>query len=238
VSGWLLGTVFTTAIERVSSIVEATATARLVRTLRSGLVFDSQLLFEYNARDPEQISVRLEIVREEKTTLFEAVFRGSTLVRVSGSGPGVDFDYNTDSLPVDLENIPVGIGDIDLGNLRRIFDALTEENVEWLGHLGELGSEKTGVFSLSLQPNGHAPEPGSSGEVMGASALLYIAPGTLPLPRAIRIFNENGRLIGTYDDFVFDEPDRPYVPKSFRIDSVPSSSHTTVNIESIDWLVE
>jgi hypothetical protein len=66
----------------------------------------------------------------------------------------------------------------------------------------------------------------------GTSALVYLDPDTF-VPWAIRIFDSAGRLVRVYEDFQMRAGGGSIRLESFRITSVPTSSHSLFRIERI-----
>lgn len=238
--------------------------ARLLRTLPSGLFFDSLLELSIrteaengdanNEIDPANLVAELELrithanngaASSESPNVVTETYGG----RLEGhhvrelrshDGPSpMGFDQR------ELHpNLPLSLGDLPLADLLGLRAALLDGNVDDLGELALGRSQFLRVIEIRFPPyllDDERP-PETDYTTRGASALLYIDAQRMQ-PRALRIFDRAGRLVRIYDHLVYAEP-RSTEPRhddlselrlqSIQVQSVTDGSYSTFLLGSLD----
>ncbi|MCH8147137.1 MAG: hypothetical protein IH987_03975 [Planctomycetes bacterium] len=211
---------------------------RITRVLRTGHEFHSQIVLSYNQK-ATLAQVRLETTSGSgETAGYFAELRDGEVTRMGIGSP--DAESNAEQMMQVFDNLPIGIGDLQLQDALSIYESFQRKEFRPIGWLQGLGSQRLLVFELNFRcsqstankADGGAMDSPVALDVRGASALLYIAPLSASV-RALRIFDAEDLLVRTYDGFVFDNLGGLFPIKSFRAGSIPDESHTIFQIESV-----
>ncbi len=212
------------------------------RTLPRGHEFDSGLSLVAESSSDEAMEFELRVTRAGAEVVTYHAELGENGLRRLQYGPP---DAELQDVAVKDET-PLAIGDLRVHDAVDFYTAFKAGRVRPLGTLSTFNSVELKVFEVELsasrpdaEGDGDAAPQGSAREyaALAADALLY-CDGTDLTPRTIRFFDDGGRLVRTYTDFVFDRagPDTADSGKlrvtHFRVDSVSTTSSTFFRLES------
>lgn len=203
------------------------ARLRMARVLRSGHEFDSRLAVE-TRRTAGKTELRLDVERPgSSSATYLGEVRQGRLEGLRQARPGVPGVFS--ELPLDA-NLPIGLGDLQIGDVLALVSGLRDGTWSPLGELDTFNAVRLLVLDLDFGAAGRRAGP-ESFHGYGASALVYLDAERL-VPRTIRVFDAGGRLVRTYTAFDFETSGPRPVLRSFRASSVLSESDTTFYIES------
>jgi hypothetical protein len=206
------------------------------RVFQSGHEYDSEAVF--TCRDRGEFSeASIEIVggsgpRRAFPVRFQS---GKLFFPETGQSP----DSSQKSWAEVSAKLPVGIGDLDIRDTFGIYNSLRDRISPPVGFIKTPNGVKLLVFDLNLMSSGGQSRdlteagPERYDDTAG-SALFYVK---VPDPelRAVRVFDQEGRLLRTYEDFRFKSSDSKMRHlEAFRATSVLTASHTALQILSVE----
>ncbi len=213
-----------------SEKLELKARASLRRVLASGHEFDSQVSFDAEGQGASG-RIRVEVQRAGASpAAFLAEFREGTLVDLSELSPESGSTLRKIEAAAEL---PIGVGDLQLGDAIGLWAALESGVFEPVGRLEGAASVEMVVVEASF-PTSAGPGPaGAAGDfgAQGASALIYLDAADLCV-RQLRIFDAKDRLVRVYRDFVYDGREGERALGGFGVRSLPNDSTSLFRIEA------
>lgn len=211
------------------------------RVFDHGATYRAQLRVKAIARDSENTRIELDVRNDSRELFYWVETTGGVPERAGMRAPIVDglepieVQIPPDQLR-DFDATPLGIGDLQVGDLLGLSRILEDAALEPHGYDDHPEAGKLLVLGVRFSgehndEHDKAPsdEPGVvPAQGIGTSALIYVRVPTLQL-HAIRVFDRSDSLVRTYEDFQFRGGSPPWV-ESFRVTSIPTSSYTEVDL--------
>jgi hypothetical protein len=230
-------------VDAYSGIARVTSDWRLSRILLRGYLYDSELSLSAHRPPPGRADPVEVVLRVNRPGVAASVYRAELgehgLLRV-------EYGLGKEQLqPVALGyDEPLSIGDLRVRDVLDMYYALKARQCRSAGTLEGLNSAPLRVYDVDLGAPSHAATGGDAARRprtddptgAGATALLYCETGDLR-PRVIRVFDHGNRLVRIYDDLAFASVpagDASVRLTSFRVDSIPTYSHSVFRLATLD----
>lgn len=209
---------------------------RLIRVLRSGHEFESELKLRYERKGELEVAT-LTVPRENGVALrYRAELRDGVMTGVRVETQEADGEPQLAQLPTATLDqlaggaLPIGIGDLSVRDAVAMLHAVRRGHWKTLGDLGAGGSRRLIVFEVDLERGNQASSGTQNDSVQAASALAYVDAERLEL-QSLRVFDRRDRLVRDYGDFVYQESVGGRPLSGFRVSTIPSGSHTVFQLE-------
>lgn len=194
---------------------ERKITLDMQRVLRLGEVYDSQLSIFARREGSDGLDLTVRVARpgHEPFEYSARIERGALVSAAIANRPLTSSG--------NFQDLPVAFGDVSLRDVLGLASQLRLGACSALGVVAE--GMKCLVFDVHMT--------NAKQEHGGSTALIYVSLDDLRL-RAIRVFDEQDRLVRVYDDFQYDAEQRVAVPTSFRATSIECESHSVIRLQS------
>jgi len=197
---------------------------RMIRSLNTGHAFESEITVNCRVVESGQ-NIELNVTREghEPVRLRLEVRAGAiAAIQQADAASSTWQPWNG------AQDLPLAIGDLQVGEVLELCRAFAGGKFKPLGYLAGMGARPQLVLETSLalaDSTSPRSDPHNENPAAGERALAYVDSATCDV-RSVRVFDAKGFVVRVYEDLVWETSDSRPRLSQLQVTSIPSNSHT------------